>query len=706
MFKHRKIPVILQSEISECGLASLCMLMNYHGSRVDLSSLRKQNSIPLSGMSALDIKNIAKKYRLNATVYRLELENIHTLKLPVILHWDMNHFVVLTKIKKKSLLIHDPSLGKLKLSKSEFSLHFTGIAIELEPAADYQNIRLTGALSLKNLLANTPKIKSFLFYILIASFLLQVSSIIAPQFIQLTVDHLSSDSNFNYIIFLGLIFAGLKLLEACFSLARSILVNHLGNKLSQFLGESVFEKLLKLPISFFAKRHIGDVISRFNSIDKIRSVISQGLVSSLVDGLMSITTLIILYRYSFLLGNIAFGCSSFYFLLRLFTARISRLANEKLIKQQANQNSHFIETLRGIQAIKLFGKESLRFTAWQQRLGYFLTEFLNTNMLQSSFNSLKTVISGLESILIIFLGALLIMEHRFSLGMLYAFIFYRQLFDQSVSGIIDSIFDYRILSIHVERLADIIVSDNELAFENSIDPQIKINFIFSLRAENIAYAYANETKTLFENVNFEIKTGETVAFKAPSGFGKTTLLKILMGLLEPTAGRILVNEIPLNHIKLRSFRGKIAAVMQEDSLFSGSLLQNIAFFDEKIDIEKVTACAKRAGIHNEIMAMPMGYHSLVGDMGTVLSGGQKQRILLARALYADPQVLFLDESTSHLDQNKEMEINHSLKSLGMIKIIAAHRSETLASADRIIDLSVYAKPNQKNPCIVETLSSC
>ncbi len=706
MFKRKKVPLILQSEITECGLASLCMLINYYGSAVDLTSLRKENEIPLSGMSALDIKNIAKKYGLKATVYRLDIQDIYTLKLPVILHWDMNHFVVLTKIKKNSLTIHDPSQGKIKLSKSEFSLHFTGIAIKLEPSIDYKNIRLIRELKLKNLLAKTPKIKSFILYILLASFLLQISSVIAPQFIQLTVDHLSHDSNLHYIIFLSLLFAGLKLLEASFSLVRSIFVNHFGNKLSRFLGESVFEKLLKLPISFFAKRHMGDIISRFNSIEKIRSVISQGLVSSLIDGLMSITTLIILYRYSFLLGNIALGCSSIYFLLRLFTARISRLANEKLIKQQASQNSHFIETLRGIQAIKLFGKESLRFTAWQERLGYFLTEFLNTNMLQSSFNSLKSVISGLESILIIFFGALLIMEHRFSLGMLYAFIFYRQLFDQSISGIIDSIFDYRILSIHVERLSDIIVSDNELCFENPCGPQVEIDFIYSLRAENIAYAYANEAQPLFENIHFEIKSGETVAFKAPSGFGKTTLLKILMGLLEPTSGRILINEIPLNQIKLRNFKQKIAAVMQEDSLFSGSLHQNISFFDENTDIGKVTACAKRAGIHNEIMAMPMGYHSLVGDMGTVLSGGQKQRILLARALYADPQVLFLDESTSHLDQNKELEINHSLKSLNIIKIIAAHRSETLASADRIIDLTAYSKPNSKNPGIVETLSSC
>ncbi|WP_133150127.1 peptidase domain-containing ABC transporter, partial [Vibrio splendidus] len=348
------------------------------------------------------------------------------------------------------------------------------------------------------------------------------------------------------------------------------------------------------------------------------------------------------------------------------------------------EDTIFLESVRGIQTLKLFSQEGHRLNKWLNNY----SEVINLGIKKGKLNIAEGVITGLilglESIVIIYMGALIVIDGELSVGMLLAFIAYKGQFTSSSSAFISKWLSFKMLSVHLERLSDIALESKENYKKKHDNISRSLGHI---RVEGIGFKYSSKSNWVFRNISFEVQSGECVAIAGASGCGKSTLMKILLGLLKPTEGKIYLDGIDISQISISSYREQFAAVMQNDTLLSGSVVENITLFSQYYDEDKLKACCQDSCILEEIQALPMQYHTPVGDMGSSFSGGQLQRICLARALYRSPAILCLDESTSHLDVENESVINYNLRNKDMTIILIAHREETIESADRVIYLS-------------------
>ena len=679
---HKSLPIITQTEAAECGLACLAMISGYYGHQIDLLSLRQKFNISIGGMTLQDIMQFAGSLDLTSRPLKVELCDLEYLQTPCILHWDLNHFVVLKSANSKSIVIHDPVCGEIKMAISKASDHFTGIALELKPTNKFEKKKQLPQLKLSDFLTNTIGLKKSLTLIFTLSLLLQIFILASPYYMQLVVDDVILTGDTSLLTVLAIGFSLVLLFEIGTNSLRSLTILHFGNMLNIQLGANLFHHLIRLPMQYFEKRHIGDVVSRFGSLQQIRQLLTTGITESIIDGMMAVITFILIFFYSPKLALVVLFITSIYSFIRFITYRpIHNITNQE-ISSKAIENSNFMETVRGIQTIKLFGTEPKREGLWQNYHADTINKSIQLGNFKIGFSALNRLIFGFGNIVIIYLAANLVVNGGFSTGMLFAFMAYKNQFVTKITSLIDKLIEFKMLSLHFERLADIALTEEEVQNENlsnfAIQGKITIN--------NISYRYSDTTPNVINSLSFQITPGESVAITGPSGCGKSTLMKIMLGLNTPQEGDVLIDDIKLNQIGNFQYRKQIAAVMQNDELLSGSIADNIAFFDSPIDMERVVYCAKQASVHNDIKAMPMGYNSLVGDMGSSLSGGQKQRVILARALYKKPRILFMDEATSHLDVGLESDINNAIKKMNITRVIIAHRKETIASADREICL--------------------
>lgn len=486
---------------------------------------------------------------------------------------------------------------------------------------------------------------------------------------------------------LALGFGLLLVMQQATSAVRTWALMYFGTTLNVQWRANVFTHLLGLPVQYFERRHLGDVVSRFGSVDTIQQTLTTSFLSAVIDGLMAIVTLMMMLIYSWRLALIALGTMLLYALLRALWYRPLRQATEEQIVHTAKQQSHFLETVRGVKAIKLFNRQSERRSGWLTLLVEQINAGLHVQKLQLLFQQLNGLLFGLEGLVIIWLGARLVMDGQFTVGVLMAFNAYKGQFDSRVGSLIDRFFEVRMLQLQGERLADIVFAQPEPSASLRQVPGEIDNLISSIETDQLTFRYADGEPLVLDGVSMKIEPGESVAIIGPSGCGKTTLINVLLGVLAPTSGSIRIGGVDVDRLGFDRLRALVGTVMQDDVLFAGSIADNISFFDQQADPRWVAECAQLAAIHADIVGMPMGYNTLVGDMGTVLSGGQKQRVLLARALYKRPKILVLDEATSHLDVQREQQVNAAVSMLNMTRLIVAHRPETIASASRVIVLN-------------------
>nr|MBL8456974.1 peptidase domain-containing ABC transporter [Zoogloeaceae bacterium] len=687
LFSSKRTPVVMQSEAAECGLACLAMVAAHHGHRVELRSLRNRHSISLRGASLAELMRLAAELRLDTRPLRVELEHLAHLRLPCLLHWDLNHFVVLVRVHHDGVTIHDPACGRRRLSLDEVSKAFSGVALELNPAADFELKSETSGLKLHTLIGRLPGLAGTLLQALALALVLQLLLLIGPFYMQWVVDHALVAEDRDLVTVLGVGFLLLALLQVGVTALRGWVLMVLGTSLNLQLVTRLFRHLVRLPMAWFEKRHMGDVVSRFESVNVIQRTLTSGFLEALIDGLMVVVTLIMMLIYSIQLTLVVLAAATLYAVLRLLLNRPMRLATEEHIVRGARQHSHFLETLRGMQTVRLFGHETPRGARWQNLTVDAFNAGIRTERLGILYTSLNGMLFGIESVVTIWLGARLVLDAAtgpaFTVGMLFAFIAYKTQFVQRFAGLLEKLIEFRLLGLHVDRIADIaLVAPEASGPTNPGQPTRELSG--RLTVHDASFRYAESDPLVLDRVSFEVAAGESVAIVGPSGCGKTTLMKLMLGLLQPTHGQILIDGIPLARIGLHNYREMVASVMQDDQLFAGSIAENICFFATEPDPDRIRECARRAAIDDDIETMPMQYHTLVGDMGTVLSGGQKQRILLARALYRSPRILFLDEATSHLDLARERSVNEAVRALPLTRIIVAHRPETIAHADRVI----------------------
>lgn len=682
MFGRKTLPVILQTEMTECGLACIAMIGQYHGHNIDLNVLRKRYLISMTGASLKSIITIAGNLQLAARPLKVDLDQLEKLQLPAILHWDLNHYVVLKSIKGDKVQIVDPGIGLRNLKLSQVSDHFTGIALELTPTAEFSPMeaRLKPHLSL--LWSRLVGLKRAIFQTLTLSIILQLIVLSAPFYLQLVVDGALAQNDYGLLKALALGFGGLMILRAVSEAVRSWAILIYGNQMSLQMVGNVFRHLIRLPASYFEKRHVGDIISRMGSSVPIQEALTQSIVAVLIDGVMAILMLVILYLYSPLLGTIILASVVLLTLSTLLIYPHLRRTQEESIYAKAVENTHVIESIRASTTVKLFGREAQREAAWRN----LYTDFINTNVEYGKFTIwqkfAETLLTGLQIVIVVWAAAIMMMEGgSFTLGMLVAFLAYRQYFTDSVTQLLQKGIEFRLLSLHLDRLSDIIFSEEERLQDGSVKT---LEIKGQIELENISFRYSDTDRWIFEDYNLTIEAGSMTTLTGLSGGGKTTLMKLILGLYEPTKGRILIDGRPLSEIGVRRWRQHIGVVMQDDKLLSGTIADNISFFDPEMDMEKVAAAARKAQIHEEIMAIPMHYTSMVGDMGSILSGGQKQRVLLARALYHDPSVLFLDEGTANLDTKTEEIIVGIIANMPITRIIVAHRPAFIEKSDELL----------------------
>jgi ATP-binding cassette subfamily B protein RaxB len=690
-----RIPVILQSEAPECGIACLAMVASFHGHRTDLSAMRLRLSPSLKGITLKHVAQIAETMGMTARGVQVPLQSLGKLRLPAVLHWDMNHFVVLTRVSGRKLTIHDPARGKRVLNLDEASRHFTGVAMEFTPTGAFERKDEREKVHSWQLLGVASGFKGTIAQILTLSFALEVFAIAMPFFLQLVVDRVVVSRDRDLLTVLGIGFGTLVVIQVAVTSVRAWVGVYLSTNINLRLLTNLFNHMLRLPLAWFEKRNLGDIVSKFRSVDAIQRTLSTTFVETAVDGVMVILTLVVMGFYSFTLTGIVLVAAFLYAAARWVFYYPQRFATDEQLAHEGRSSTHFIETLRGMMAIKLNLREAERRSAYQNLIvdqTNALVRVQNVGILQRASNAL---VFGLENVVVIWVGALLVLDGQFTVGMLYAFIGFKLVFLGRVINLVEKWNEFRMLDLHAERVADIALAQPE-----QMSPPLPGDMTsgpLAIEAREVGFAYGPEG-FVFRNVSVNVAPGETVAIVGASGSGKTTLIKVLLGLLPATEGEVRVNGRNLADWDAAQYRARVGAVMQDDQLFVGTIEDNISFFDTEHDPERVRESAKAAMIHDEIMAMPMQYNTIVGSLGMALSGGQKQRVLLARALYRRPKVLFLDEAFDQLDMALERRISTSLALDRMMSlVIVSHRPETASTAGKRLELAAHILPIAPQP---------
>jgi ATP-binding cassette subfamily B protein RaxB len=680
-----RVPVILQSEAPECGIACLAMISSFHGHLTDLAAMRLRLSPSLKGVNLKHIAQIAETMGMSARGVQVPLESLGKLQLPAVLHWDMNHFVVLVEVSGRRIVVHDPGRGKRSLTLEEASKHFTGVAMEFAPTTTFQRKDERERISSWQLLGVAGGLKGTIAQILLLSLALEIFAIAMPFFLQLVVDRVLVGRDRDLLTVLGVAFGALALISVAVTAVRAWVGVYLSTHVNLRLLTTLFNHLVRLPLAWFEKRNIGDIVSKFRSVDAIQRTLTTTFVETAIDGVMVVLTLAVMAFYSLTLTSVVIVAALLYGLARWSFFYPQRYATDEQLAHEARSGTHFIETLRGMMAIKLNLRESERRAAYQNLVVDQTNAGVRVQVIGILQRAANGLIFGLESVIVIWLGAIAVMDGLFTVGMLYAFLGFKLVFLTRVVNLIDKWNDFRMLDLHAERIADIALSEMEASKPPL--PGETASGDLMIEARGLGFAYGPEGFAL-RNVNLTIARGETLAIVGPSGCGKTTLIKVLLGLLPPTEGEVRVNGRSLADWDIRQYRSRIGAVMQDDQLFVGTIEDNISFFDPDHDPERVRECARLALIDEDVAKMPMGYNTIVGSLGAALSGGQKQRILLARSLYRRPQVLFLDEAFDQLDLDLERRISTALSRIGIGIAVVSHRPDSIQAATRRISMRV------------------
>lgn len=678
-----KLPVLLQAERAECGLACVAMILSYYGHKVSVLDLRRQFIVSANGLTLADLIDLSHRLKLNARSFKVELSALRDLRLPCILHWGMNHYVVLKKIGRQSVEIHDPARGLVKVAWDEVDRQFTGVALELLPEADFETRPIRPKFRLSDLWQSISGAGSSFGKIVLLSLVLQCFVLLAPYYLQTTIDKVLPSRDDSLMLLLAGGFIVILLFQQLVTILRSYIVMYLGAAFGQQVAGSLFRHLLHLPLSFFQKRDIGDIVTRFESLNRIREFLTNSFIEVLVDGFMMLTVLALLFYYDVTVTCVVLLFVLLYTLLRFGFFPHFRRVTEAEAVNRGRERSSFIENVQNIQTIMQFDAQPQRCTQWNNLYADTVNSALSIQKSRLLFNVSNNLLFGLENVLVIYLLAMSILDATITIGMLTAYLAYKQTFVRSFSTFLDKFMEFRMLDLHLERVSEIALT--EAVQDNSIPDQRKLSGAIEL--QGLSLRFDDFTAPVFRQLDLKIEAGDIIAITGPSGSGKSSLARLLLGLIQPTEGRILVDNCPLDKFGHRNYRRFVAAVMQDDKLYAGSILDNICLFDPVPDIAFAQECARKAQVEHLILAKPMGYNSLISQDGSSLSGGEKQRLFLARALYKRPVILLMDEASSHLDVKTEMAINQAISELKMTRIIIAHRPQTIRLANRVYRLT-------------------
>ncbi|HHO8417489.1 TPA: peptidase domain-containing ABC transporter [Klebsiella pneumoniae] len=681
---QRRVPVIHQTETSECGLACLAMICGHFGKNIDLISLRRKFNLSARGANLAGINSIAEQLGMVTRALSLELDELGALKTPCILHWDFSHFVVLVSVKRNRYVLHDPARGRRNVGLEEMTRYFTGVALEVWPGSEFSEETTQNRIQLRSLINSIYGIKSTLAKIFCLSVVIEAINLVMPVGTQLVMDHAipAGDRGLLTLISAGLMF--FILLRAATGMLRAWSSLVMGTLINVQWQSGLFNHLLRLPLAYFELRKLGDIQSRFGSLDTLRATFTTSVVGAIMDSIMVVGVFVMMLLYGGYLTWIVLGFTTVYVLIRLVTYGYYRQISEETLVRGARASSYFMETLYGIATVKIQGMAERRGTHWLNLKIDAINSGIKLTKMDLFFGGINTFVAACDQVAILWLGTSLVIDNQMTIGMFVAFGSFRGQFSDRVASLTNFLLQLRMMSLHNERIADIALHEKE---EKKPELDIVADMTpVSLETTDLSYRYDSQSAPVFSGLYLSVTPGESVAITGTSGAGKTTLMKVLCGLFEPDSGKVLVNGTDIRQLGINNYHRMIACVMQDDRLFSGSIRENICGFSEEMDEAWMIECARASYIHDVIMKMPMGYETLIGELGEGLSGGQKQRIFIARALYRRPGILFMDEATSSLDTESERFVNVAIRNMNITRVIIAHRETTLRTVDRTISI--------------------
>lgn len=682
-FPGAQLKSLLQTEAAECGLACLTMIARYHGHDVDLASLRRLYPTSIQGANLSQVIKMAQKLGLVARPVRIELDDVRKLECPAILHWDLNHVVVLKSVRSKKVVICDPAQGERTLTYRELSDHFTGVALAITRQTDFSKISTRSQFSVSSLTGTVVGLRQNVAILIALALIIEGFTLASPFYVKIILDRVVLSGNLELLNIIAVCFLLALSFQVAVMALRNWILTWLGIVLNLQWGNNLFTHMLNLPLDFFQKRHIGDIVSKFSSVTSIQQTLTTNFVTALLDGAMSVFTVVAVGLLDWRLAAIMTSFLALYAAVRWAGYGLLNRVSDERIAYGSRQQSELLESIRGIQTIKVYNKQAHRITRYFNTSVDTANRNITVQRIAVVYAALSGLLFGVESIVATWFAATLVLAGQISSGILVAFASYLVLFNGRIVSVIDKLIEFRTLKLHVDRISDIALCAPEPRALSTYSGSISK---YSVEMRNVSFRYSPRDPWVLRNFSMTVAAGESVALTGPSGCGKTTIAKLLLGLLEPTEGAIRIGGVNIVNFGLDNYRDLTSSVMQDDHLFAGSLADNISFFDDSATLDAIQAAARLASIHEEILAMPMGYETLVGDMGSSLSGGQRQRILLARALYRKPKFLILDEATSHLDVARERQVNAAIGELAITRIVIAHRPETIASAQRVMEV--------------------
>jgi ATP-binding cassette subfamily B protein RaxB len=680
---RQRLPVIRQSTFADCGLACIAMIAAYFGNNVDLAGLRRRFGASLAGTGLVNLIRTAESLHLSTRAVRCRLSELARLPQPCILHWGFDHFVVLRKVRRSYLLIHDPAGGVLRVSIAEADAKFTGVALELTPGERFARRKPARRLRLTDLIVVDSEFGRGMSSALALAVVSELLLLATPFYLQAVIDQVLMRGDQQLLNTLALGFALLAAFQLVASALRQLTFQFLSQSTMFSLSSRVLRHLMHLSVSWFRARRTGDIQQRMQSLAGIQTFVTQSAPALVLDCIFLVIVVALMLVYAPALALIAGVATGAYVLWRVLAFPLMFELTNKVVRAEAAVQSHLLESLRGMQSIKMCAGETYRITDWRNLLAHRINTQIcagNLGIIDSALH--HGVFQGLH-ILIVFLLAQRVQAGEMSVGTLSAFVAYSGMFVTRAGGITNRIFEYHLLQVPLGRLEDIVF--NDLKAPDCLEVG-HARLTGNLRASEVAFSYPGADSAVLDNVTFDVARGELIAIHGHSGGGKSTLLRLLGGIEQPAAGKLCYDGKPVTDWPQGSLRRDIATVFNDDVLLSGSIADNIALFDPERDDQRIHEVAALAAVGGAVEALPMGYETPIGDLGSILSTGQVQRILFARALYRRPSLLLLDEFTSALDADTEWRVLQSLLRLRITRIVVSHSSFVLRAADRVYEL--------------------
>ncbi|WP_310741515.1 peptidase domain-containing ABC transporter [Microbispora sp. H10670] len=676
-----RLRVVLQNTQTECGSACLAMVLHHHGHRTTVTELSSRLGVGRDGLSARAIVAGAREHGLTAKAFQLAPDDLARAPLPAIAHWESNHFVVVERWAVDRVDIVDPGQGRRRLTPPEFAAGFTGVLLVFEPGAGFRrgSSSLAGAWRREFLRTLLRRRRGLLAQVVAASLLLQLVGLVLPLFSEMLLDTvLPRRADLLPLLGVAVLITGAA--QLVLGYLRAALLVAVRTRADQELSRGVVGHLMALPYTYFTQRGTGDLVTRASSVSTLRELLTGQIITAVLDGPLAVGYVVVVYARDPIFGAALTGVVLLQSLLLLATSRRVHMLTQQELAALSKSQGTLIQTLSGIETLKASGAERRAMKQWSDHFEQQLEADARVGLTHGLLDAVVSAIHVITPLALLWIGAWRVLDGDLSVGALIALNAIALAALTPLGSLMTSLQSLQLAGAHFDRLSDILISTPEP--DEGIEV-LRLRGRIELR--DIGFRHDPRGPWTLRGVSVSISPGQKVALVGASGSGKSTLARLLLALHTPVEGEIRYDGVPAGELNLRTLRRQFGVVTQDPSLFNGTIRENIALNDPDAPLERIVAAAELAALHDEIMAMPMNYETMLTEGGG-LSGGQRQRLALARAVLSRPKVLLLDEATSNLDSATEAAVEANLARLPQTRIVIAHRLSTVRDADLILVL--------------------